>query len=138
MGTGFSRDWYTLGLDRVENAANQNRTPLDFFAELARKRLDVVEGEIRPWARAVEKELYHHSPHALRDAVVAGDVRVKMVCVTRSSHVGRRPTWMMRHSVSVAPGFLLAAVAGHKIQDRALGMSDYPSAAGELVRCRER
>src|SRR5205814_9719453 len=47
------------GIDRIEDAADQNRPPRDVGAKLLGKRLDVVEGEIRPGTGAVEEEFDH-------------------------------------------------------------------------------
>jgi hypothetical protein len=81
--------------DRIEDAADEYRAPHDLFAELARQRLYVVEGEIRPRARAVEEELYHLGP---------------MLCAMAVDRI-------MRHSVSVATGILSAG--GHGAQHSA-------------------
>src|SRR5262249_28295767 len=46
-------------IDRVEDAADQDRPPYDLLAELGRQRLDVVESEIGPGTGTVEEEFDH-------------------------------------------------------------------------------
>ena len=55
VGPEFIDAW----IDRIEDAADEDRPPVDGHAEFARERLHVVKREPRPRARAVEKELDH-------------------------------------------------------------------------------
>jgi hypothetical protein len=51
-------------VDAVEDAADQDRPPLQFDLLLRRQRLDVVERQVGPRAAAVEEELDHRRPRA--------------------------------------------------------------------------
>src|SRR5579872_84797 len=48
-------------IDRIKDAADQDRAPRDLSSKLGGERLNIFECKIGPWTGAVEKELDQHS-----------------------------------------------------------------------------